>query len=203
MASRLFAVLDQQGHTLATLNLDGQGALQVGLCSFYLLSPHGLRNVWSAHQHLPGNNCLRGLEGIAILKADDVLRLHWLEAQLRLIQIIRVAANACNILVQQGDENAEKDVRRLEALDLILLHRSLLAGLRHRAGSSNEAIDAIEQALAEDNKKPDYWLQYAQLLHEADEAERALEAVDSCLNLDRQVGDAWALRAKLLSTNQT
>ena len=78
--------------------------------------------------------------------------------------------------------------------------RSLLAGLRHRAGSSNEAIDAIEQALAEDNKKPDYWLQYAQLLYEADESERALEAVDSCLNLDRQIGDAWALRAKLLST---
>jgi tetratricopeptide (TPR) repeat protein len=204
MASRLFAVLDQQGQTLATLNLDGQRALQVGLCSLYLQNLPWAENAFgSAHQHLPGNDVvLKGLERIAILKADDVLRLHWLEAQLRLDpdnpELLRTHAH---ILVQQGDENAEKDVRRLEALGLDTpADRSLLAGLRHRAGSSNEAIDAIEQALAEDNKKPDYWLQYAQLLHEADEAERALEAVDSCLNLDRQVGDAWALRAKLLST---
>ena len=204
MASRLFAVLDQQGQTLTTLNLDGQRALQVGLCSLYLHNLTWAENAFgSAHQHLPGNDVvLKGLEKIAILKADDVLRLHWLEAQLRLDpdnpELLRTHAH---ILVQQGDENAEKDVRRLEALGLDTpADRSLLAGLRHRAGSSNEAIDAIEQALAEDNKKPDYWLQYAQLLHEADEVERALEAVDSCLNLDRQVGDAWALRAKLLST---
>ena len=204
MASRLFAVLDQQGQTLATLNIDGQRALQVGLCSLYLQNLPWAENAFgSAHQHLPGNDVvLKGLERIAILKADDVLRLHWLEAQLRLDpdnpELLRTHAH---ILVQQGDENAEKDVRRLEALGLDTpADRSLLAGLRHRAGSSNEAIDAIEQALAEDNKKPDYWLQYAQLLHEADEGERALEAVDSCLNLDRQVGDAWALRAKLLST---
>ena len=204
MASRLFAVLDQQGQTLATLNLDGQRALQVGLCSLSLQNLPWAENAFgSAHQHLPGNDVvLKGLEKIAILKADDVLRLHWLEAQLRLDpdnpELLRTHAH---ILVQQGDENAEKDVRRLEALGLDTpADRSLLAGLRHRAGSSNEAIDAIEQALAEDNKKPDYWLQYAQLLHEADEGERALEAVDSCLNLDRQVGDAWALRAKLLST---
>ena len=204
MASRLFAVLDQHAQTLATLNLDGQRALQVGLCSLYLQNLSWAENAFgSAHQHLPGNDVvLKGLEKIAILKADDVLRLHWLEAQLRLDpdnpELLRTHAH---ILVQQGDENAEKDVRRLEALGLDTpADRSLLAGLRHRAGSSNEAIDAIEQALAEDNKKPDYWLQYAQLLHEADEGERALEAVDSCLNLDRQVGDAWALRAKLLST---
>jgi len=203
MASRLFAVLDQQGQTLATLNLDGQRALQVGLCSLSLQNLPWAENAFgSAHQHLPGNDVvLKGLEKIAILKADDVLRLHWLEAQLRLDpdnpELLRTHAH---ILVQQGDEGAEKDVRRLEALGLDTpADRSLLAGLRHRAGSSNEAIDAIEQALAEDNKKPDYWLQYAQLLHEAGEAERALEAVDSCLNLDRQVGDAWALRAKLLS----
>ena len=77
--------------------------------------------------------------------------------------------------------------------------RSLLSGLRHRAGSPNEAIEAIEQALEEDNQKPDYWLQYAILLKGEGENERSLEAVDSCLNLDRQIGDAWALRAELLS----
>ena len=204
MASRLFAVLDQNGQALTSLNLDGQRSLQIGLCSLYLQNLAWAENAFgAAHQHLPGNDVvLKGLEKIAILKADDVLRLHWLEAQLRLDpdnpELLRTHAH---ILVEQGDENAEKDVRRLEALGLDTpADRSLLAGLRHRAGSSNEAIDAIEQALAEDNKKPDYWLQYAQLLHEADESERALEAVDSCLNLDRQIGDAWALRAKLLST---
>ena len=204
MASRLFAVLDQNGQALTSLNLDGQRSLQIGLCSLYLQNLAWAENAFgAAHQHLPGNDVvLKGLEKIAILKADDVLRLHWLEAQLRLDpdnpELLRTHAH---ILVEQGDENAEKDVRRLEALGLDTpADRSLLAGLRHRAGSSNEAIDAIEQALAEDNKKPDYWLQYAQLLHEAGESERALEAVDSCLNLDRQIGDAWALRAKLLST---
>lgn len=204
MASRLFSVLDQNGQGLATLNLDGQRSLQIGLCSLHLQNIVWAENAFGvAHQSLPGNDVvLKGLEKIAILKADDVLRLHWLEAQLRLDpdnpELLRTHAH---ILVQQGDENAEKNVRRLEALGLDTpADRSLLAGLRHRAGSANEAIDAIEQALAEDNKKPDYWLQYAQLLHEADEIERALEAVDSCLNLDRQIGDAWALRAKLLST---
>ena len=123
MAYRLFAVLDQQGHTLTTLNLDGQRALQVGLCSLHLHNLTWAENAFgSAHQHLPGNDVvLKGLEKIAILKADDVLRLHWLEAQLRLDpdnpELLRTHAT----LVQQSDENAEKDVRRLEALGLIRL----------------------------------------------------------------------------------
>ena len=206
MTSRLLSVLDQNGLTMTTLGLDGRQALQVGLCSLHLQNLNWAESAFGvAHQALPGNEVvLQGLEKVALLKADDVLRLHWLEAQLRIDpdnpELLRTHAH---ILVQQGDENAEKDVRRLEALGLDTpADRSLLAGLRHRAGSSNEAIDAIEQALAEDNKKPDYWLQYAQLLHEAEENERALEAVDSCLNLDRQIGDAWALRAILLSVKQ-
>ena len=203
MTSRLFAVLKQNAMTVTTLGLDGRQALQVGLCALYLQNLTWAEDAFgSAHQALPGNDVvLKGLEKVAILKADDVLRLHWLESQLRLDpdnpELLRTHAH---ILVQQGDANAEKDVRRLEALGLDTpADRSLLAGLRHRAGSANEAIEAIEQALAEDNKKPDYWLQYGQLLHEAEEYERALEAVDSCLNLDRQIGDAWALRAILLT----
>ena len=203
MTSRLLNVLEQNAMTMATLGLDGRQALQIGLCSLHLQNLTWAENAFGvAHQALPGNQVvLKGLERVALLKADDVLRLHWLEAQLRIDpdnpDLLRTHAH---ILVQQGDENAEKDVRRLEALGLDTpADRSLLAGLRHRAGSSNEAIDAIEQALAEDNKKPDYWLQYAQLLHESEENERALEAVDSCLNLDRQIGEAWALRAVLLS----
>jgi tetratricopeptide (TPR) repeat protein len=206
MVSRLLSVLDQNNVNITSLSLDGRQALQIGLCSLYLQNIMWAEDAFgTAHQALPGNDVvLKGLEKVAILKSDDVLRLHWLEAQLRLDpdnpDLLRMHAH---ILVEQGDESAEKDVRRLEALGLDTpADRSLLAGLRHRAGSSNEAIDAIEQALAEDNKKPDYWLQYAQLLHESEENERALEAVDSCLNLDRQIGDAWALRAILLSVKQ-
>ena len=206
LASRLLHVLDQNHVNMTSLNLDGQQALQIGLCSLHLQNIAWAEDAFgTAHQALPGNDVvLKGLEKVAILKADDVLRLHWLEAQLRLDpdnpELLRTHAH---ILVEQGDESAEKDVRRLEALGLDTpADRSLLAGLRHRAGSSNEAIDAIEQALAEDNKKPDYWLQYAQLLHESEENERALEAVDSCLNLNRQIGDAWALRAILLSVKR-
>ena len=203
MASRMLSVLTLNGMNMASLNLNGRQALQIGLCALHLQNLVWAEDAFGyAHQALPGNDVvLQGLEKIAILKSDGVLRLHWLEAQLHLDpdnpDLLRSHAH---ILVQQGDENAEKDVRRLEALGLDTpADRSLLAGLRHRAGSSNEALDAIEQALAEDNKKPDYWLQYAQLLHEAEESERALEAVDSCLNLDRQIGEAWALRALLLS----
>ena len=203
MATQLLNILNQNNLSITTLDLDGRQALQIGLSALHLQNLQWAEDAFGvAHQSLPGNDIvLKGLEKVAILKSDDILRLHWLEAQLHLDpdnpELLRAHAH---MLVQQGDENAEKDVRRLEALGLDTpADRSLLAGLRHRAGSSNEAIDAIEQALAEDNKKPDYWLQYAQLLHEAEQHERALEAVDSCLNLDRQIGDAWALRAVLLS----
>ena len=206
MASRLFGILNKHGMTVLSLGLNGRQSLQVGLCALYLQDLVWAEDAFgSAHQSLPGNDVvLKGLEKVAILKGDGILRLHWLESQLHLDpdnpELLRTHAH---ILVQQGDENAEKDVRRLEALGLDTpADRSLLAGLRHRAGSANEAIDAIEQALAEDNSKPEYWIQYANLLNEADESERALEAVDQCLNLDRQVGDAWALRAILLSVKQ-
>lgn len=203
MTRRLFAILEKNNLSVSALELNGSRALQVGLSALHLQHLDWAEDAFGiAHQSLPGNDIvLKGLEKVAILKSDDVLRLHWLEAQLHLDpdnpELLRVHAH---MLVQRGDESAEKDVRRLEALGLDTpADRSLLAGLRHRAGSSNEAIDAIEQALAEDNKKPDYWLQYAQLLHEAEENEKALEAVDSCLNLDRQIGEAWSLRAILLS----
>ena len=203
LASRLFEVLDSRQISADGLHLDGRQALQLGLCALHLQRTDWAEAAFgSAHQSLPGNDIvLQGLEQIALLKDDEVLRQHWLEARLRNDpdnpDLLRTQAH---ILVRQGDEGAEKAVRRLEALGVDTpADRSLLSGLRHRAGSPNEAIEAIEQALEEDNQKPDYWLQYAVLLKEEGENERSLEAVDSCLNLDRQVGDAWALRAELLS----
>ena len=203
LANRLFGVLESRQISAEDLRLDGRQALQLGLCALHLQKMDwASAALGAAHQSLPGNDVvLQGLEQIALLRADEVLRQHWLEARLRNDpdnpELLRTQAH---ILVRQGDEGAEKAVRRLEALGVDTpADRSLLSGLRHRAGSPNEAIEAIEQALEEDNQKPDYWLQYAILLKEEGENERAIEAVDSCLNLDRQVGDAWALRAELLS----
>ena len=203
LADRLFGVLESRQISAEQLHLDGRQALQLGLCALHLQKiDWASAALGAAHQSLPGNDIvLQGLEKIALLKSDDVLRQHWLEARLRNDpdnpELLRTQAH---ILVRQGDEGAEKAVRRLEALGVDTpADRSLLSGLRHRAGSPNEAIEAIEQALEEDNQKPDYWLQYAILLKGEGENGRSLEAVDSCLNLDRQVGDAWALRAELLS----
>ena len=203
LADRLFGVLESRNISAKDLHLDGRQALQLGICALHLQNiDWAAAALGAAHQSLPGNAVvLQGLEHIALLKSDEVLRQHWLEARLRNDpdnpELLRTQAH---ILVRQGDEGAEKAVRRLEALGVDTpADRSLLSGLRHRAGSPNEAIEAIEQALEEDNQKPDYWLQYAILLEGEGENERSLEAVDSCLNLDRQIGDAWALRAELLS----
>ena len=203
LADRLFGVLESRNISAEDLHLDGRQALQLGICALHLQNiDWAAAALGAAHQSLPGNAVvLQGLEHIALLKSDEVLRQHWLEARLRNDpdnpELLRTQAH---ILVRQGDEGAEKAVRRLEALGVDTpADRSLLSGLRHRAGSPNEAIEAIEQALEEDNQKPDYWLQYAILLEGEGENERSLEAVDSCLNLDRQIGDAWALRAELLS----
>lgn len=203
LADRLFGVLESRNISAEELHLDGRQALQLGICALHLQNIDWAASaLGAAHQSLPGNAVvLQGLEHIALLKSDEVLRQHWLEARLRNDpdnpELLRTQAH---ILVRQGDEGAEKAVRRLEALGVDTpADRSLLSGLRHRAGSPNEAIEAIEQALEEDNQKPDYWLQYAILLEGEGENERSLEAVDSCLNLDRQIGDAWALRAELLS----
>ena len=203
LADRLFGVLESRNISAKDLHLDGRQALQLGICALHLQNiDWAAAALGAAHQSLPGNDVvLQGLEHIALLKSDEVLRQHWLEARLRNDpdnpELLRTQAH---ILVRQGDEGAEKAVRRLEALGVDTpADRSLLSGLRHRAGSPNEAIEAIEQALEEDNQKPDYWLQYAILLEGEGENERSLEAVDSCLNLDRQIGDAWALRAELLS----
>ncbi|MDB2541885.1 tetratricopeptide repeat protein [Candidatus Poseidoniales archaeon] len=203
LADQLFGVLESRNVSAEELHLDGRQALQLGICALYLQNiDWASAALGAAHQSLPGNDVvLQGLEQIALLKSDEVMRQHWLEARLRNDpdnpELLRTQAH---ILVRQGDEGAEKAVRRLEALGVDTpADRSLLSGLRHRAGSPNEAIEAIEQALEEDNQKPDYWLQYAILLKGEGENERSLEAVDSCLNLDRQIGDAWALRAELLS----
>ncbi|MGB1567924.1 MAG: hypothetical protein ACPHBQ_05540, partial [Candidatus Poseidoniaceae archaeon] len=86
MASRMLSVLTLNGMNMASLNLNGRQALQIGLCALHLQNLVWAEDAFGyAHQALPGNVVvLQGLEKVAILKSDGVLRLHWLEAQLSL-----------------------------------------------------------------------------------------------------------------------
>jgi predicted Zn-dependent protease len=144
------------------------------------------------------------LEKIAIIKSDPVLRRHWLEARMSITpddpELLRAHAH---LLASLGDEEAERDVRRLEALGLdTAADRSLLSGLRARAGARSEALEAIENALAEDPSIANDWYSHAKLLHQDEEMSKALTSVDRCLELDRQHGEAWALMAILLAPKQ-
>jgi tetratricopeptide (TPR) repeat protein len=99
-----------------------------------------------------------------------------------------------------GDEDAHKDIMRLEALGLDTpADRSLLSGLRQRAGARSEALEAIESALEEDPTRSDDWCARGEILFTLEEKGKALESVDKCLEIDRQNGMAWAIRAKVLS----
>jgi len=198
---------------IETFDAHGMGANKIGLkpVTAHKLGHASLalrRYDWAetcfgiAYSSSPGNiNILEALEHIALEKGDVDLRRHWLEARMTVQpdspELLRAHAH---LLAKMGDLEAERDVRRLEALGLDTpADRSLLSGLRARAGSRSEALEAIERALEEDPNQAKDWLSYANLLHQEGEAGKALEAANNCLDLDRQCGDAWALAAKLLA----
>ena len=155
-----------------------------------------------SHASVPGDDItLRILEHTAILSGDAFERRRWLDARLALNpdtpELLRAHAH---LLATMGDEDAHKDIMRLEALGLDTpADRSLLSGLRQRAGARSEALEAIESALEEDPSRSDDWCARGEILYALDEKGKALESVDRCLELDRQNGMAWAIRAKLLS----
>ena len=155
-----------------------------------------------SHASVPGDDItLRILEHTAILSGDAFERRRWLDARLALNpdnpELLRAHAH---LLATMGDEDAHKDIMRLEALGLDTpADRSLLSGLRQRAGARSEALEAIESALEEDPSRSDDWCARGEILYALDEKGKALESVDRCLELDRQNGMAWAIRAKVLS----
>ena len=203
---RLLTVFEHHELTVSALHMDGDTAHRLGLAACYLQ-----RYDWAegalgvAYQLSPGHaSVLEGLEHIARLRGDDALYRHWLEARMKLTpddpDLLRSHAH---LLASMGDEEAEPAVRRLEALGVdTAADRSLLSGLRARAGARTEAIEAILQALEEDPSRSADWLHYAQLLEDEGERELALEANERCLTLDRQNGEAWALKARLLADKQ-
>ena len=155
-----------------------------------------------SHAAVPGDDVtLRILEHTAILSGDIHDRRRWLEERISLSpddpELLRAHAH---LLATMGDEDAHKDIKRLEALGLdTAADRSLLSGLRHRAGARSEALEAIESALEEDPTRSDDWSARAEILFALEEKGKALESADKCLELDRQNGMAWAIRSKVLS----
>ena len=203
MLRRTLDLLDSHQITMATLHLNPESAHRLGLAAMHLQRYDWAESALNvAYQLSPGHaSIVQGLEHIAQLRGDDALRRHWIEARMKITpddpNLLRSHAH---LLAQMGDGEAERAVRRLEALGVDTpADRSLLSGLRARAGARSEALDAIVQALEEDPSRDQDWLHYAQLLEADNEPQLALEANEQCLTLNRQCGEAWALKARLLA----
>ena len=206
MVMRLIELFDTHQMDVTTLGLKPVSAHKLGHATMSLRRYDWAETCFGvAYASSPGNaNVLESLEYIAIERGDEVLRRHWLEARMTVNpdnpDLLRAHAH---LLAKLGDMEAERDVLRLEALGLdTAADRSLLSGLRARAGSRSEALEAIEQALAEDPSQAKDWLSYANLLYQDGEISKALDAVDKCLAIDRQSGGAWALSATILAPKQ-
>ena len=206
MVMRLIELFDTHQMDVTTLGLKPVSAHKLGHATMSLRRYDWAETCFGiAYASSPGNaNVLESLEYIAIERGDEVLRRHWLEARMTVNpdnpDLLRAHAH---LLAKLGDMEAERDVLRLEALGLdTAADRSLLSGLRARAGSRSEALEAIEQALAEDPSQAKDWLSYANLLYQDGETSKALDAVDKCLAIDRQSGGAWALSATILAPKQ-
>ena len=203
LVSRLLDVFQSREIHAETLGLNPVAAHRLGHACLMLRRYDWAESCFGiAYRSSPGNqNILEALEHIALLRGDEELRRHWLEARMTVSpdqpDLLRAHAH---LLAKLGDAEAERDVRRLEALGVdTAADRSLLSGLRARAGSRSEALEAIELALADDPERSDDWCSYAQLLYDDGEHGKSQQAVERCLDLDRQNGDAWGLLAKLLA----
>ena len=206
LVTRLIDLFDNIGIDPAKAGLNAVSAHKLGHVTIAMRRYDWAETCFGlAYASSPGNsNVLEALEYIAIQRGDEALRRHWLEARMTVNpdnpDLLRAHAH---LLAKHGDLEAERDVLRLEALGLdTAADRSLLSGIRARAGSRSEALEAIEQALAEDPSQAKDWISYAKLLNDEGETSKALDAADRCLELDRQCGEAWALTAQILAPKQ-
>lgn len=205
LAGRIHDVLIEVGLQPSDLGLSDLEARRLGELAY-----RGGHRKWAlacyeeAARLAPGEKTTLGaLEHLATEAGDTAAKRTWLEARLRQDpdnpELLRAHAH---LLAAEGDEGAAKDVLRLEALGLdTAADRSLLSGLRARAGERSEALEALDKALEEDPERSDDWRRKAILHHALEEPGEALNAVEKCLNLNRQDGDAWSLKAILLSTD--
>ena len=200
---RLLDVFDRHAISCEHLQLDAHLSHKLGVASMIVKRyDWAERSLGLAYRLSPGHDgILRHLYDIACLRDDQALQRHWLESLMKVNpdepELLRAHAH---LLVSMGDNEAERTVRRLEALGVDTpADKSLLSGLRARAGARSEALEAIEKALEQDPNRADDWLQYGLLLFEEGENASAIEATEECLKLNRQHGNAWAHLALMLS----
>lgn len=203
ISNRIHLILTQVGLSPSDLGLSDLEARRLGELAY-----RGGHRSWAlscyeeAARLAPGEAItLSSLEFLSTEAGDDEGKRIWLEARLRQDpdnpELLRTHAH---LLADAGDIGAEKDVLRLEALGLdTAADRSLLSGLRARAGARSEALLALTAALEADPLREEDWQKKALLHSELDEPEEALKSVERCISLNRQNGEAWALQAILLS----
>ena len=131
---RLLETFDSHNMTADNMGLKPVTAHKLGHASLSLRRYDWAETCFGiAYSSSPGNsNILQALEHIAIEKGDQDVRRHWLEARMTVNpddpELLRAHAH---LLAKMGDMEAERDVRRLEALGLDTpADRSLLSGLR-------------------------------------------------------------------------
>ena len=202
LARRLFVVLERCSLGPADLGLNGLECKRLGSLAYSIGEiTWAIRSYECANLKSPGDmNCLEILEQLTHHVGDSSARRHWLEERLARTpddpELLRTHAH---LMVELDVEAAEKDVRRLEALGVDTpADRSLLSGLRDRAGAKDEALLALDKALEEDPNRSNDWCKKAQIHLQLNENDEALVAVEKCLALDRQNGDAWAIQAQVL-----
>ena len=202
LSRRLFIVLDKCGLGPADLALNGLECRRLGALAHSVgENKWALKSFECANLQIPGDlSCLKILENLASHVGDTGARLHWLEEQLCMApdnpELLRSHAH---LMINIDDKAAEKDVKRLEALGVDTpADRSLLSGLRERAGARNEALESLDKALEEDPTRVSDWSIKAKMHLEMGEMDEALIAADACLSLDRQQGEAWVVRAHVL-----
>ena len=197
LAEMLFEAISDLGE------ISPNTARKAGLLALSSGRTHRAKSLFeSAYELAPGHSTTLGLlEHVSVLLGNKLEQRHWIEAQIELDPDNEILLRRhAHLLVQLGDDDAQKDVQRLRALGLDTpADRSLLSGLMARAGSMEAALKDIDLALEEDPFRAEDWLRRAEILMNGEDHSLALESVNKCLELDRQNGEAWALQARLLS----
>ncbi len=201
LVSRIIQTLTQLELEITDLGLSDLEARRLGEVAFLSGNRQWALSCYQEAAKLVPRNAaaLRSLCRLTRESGDeDALRLN-LEALLEVIpdepDLLREHAR---LLTRMGDSNAEKDLRRLEAMGVQNAEdKSMLANLAVRAGDTDSALESIEAALAE-NPTGEDWLRKAQIHLERNERGLGITAVDEAIALDRQSGPAWGIRSKLL-----
>ena len=201
LVTRVLQTLDQLELTAEALKLSELEIRRLGEVSFLAGDRDwALACYTAAAKVAPGQPAtLRSLSRLARESGDDEnLRQH-LDGLLELEpddpHLLREHAR---LLTKLGDEGAERDLRRLEAMGIETAEdKSMLASLAVRAGDTDVALQSIEAALASDPNEGD-WLRKAEIHLERNERGLGITAADEAIALNRQSGPAWAVRAQLL-----